>query len=1078
MKLHLRQFLFASAAILLCATTLPAAAQPALSVKVNKASGQGASSPLLRKLAASPKLAGYAACVIPQAGVALAPASVNFGTVNTGSSSSPQNVSLTNTGNQVLNIASIIAATNSGLDTNSNFSRAGTCGSSLMPGTSCTIAVTFNANDSVSPITGSLKVFSNAPGSPHSVPLNALVNTVPVPKPIIAISPAGTTNFSARNIGSTSPATTFTVSNSGTAGLVISSVYEESADFAVVSDGCGGTTVAPAGTCQFGVTFTPNAIGVKEHSITVVHNAAPFSTSTSRTVTGLGLNPSGLLVADPSSVYVDVEANTTSDPFDVTVKNLGATAVNIAEVEIGSGGSTFIITGQNCIGPLAPLAVCTVTMTASVSGPDGYSGNLEIRNNLEALVLDVPLYANAFTPPPSLSLSPSSEDFGIVDVGSTSAIRNFTVTNSSSTETYEISFGSYYGESYFYFYETPTSGTPCGAAISPLSSCTIGVSFSPQSEGYAEDYLVVEDLGSGTQYYSYVQGEGHEPGPRVEGSPTYRAFGAQVIGSTTTQTFTITNVGTSGPLTTLDISGVSVSGASVFSVTTDCNGASLAPSASCTATVTFQPTGTESYYADLIVFSNALNTGEYYMSMDGEGVAGPTPSVDYLPMSLSFTAQPLCSTSAGKTVSLANTGSAPLTISSIVSSGEFTVTHDCPVSPSTMAPNSCCTMAVTYTPQSMGSGEGSLQVYHDAGGETTIPLNGVSDGAKVCVNPVQLIFPDQIDGTVSAPLNVAITNPAGSPPVNVNNITTTGNFRVVPSAAPPMEGSPAPKSKLAKAAALPPSCVGTIGPGTTCSLPVTFEPTGGPGPRTGMLSIITAIGTPKLVPLSGNALPSTVPGISFSADSVTFPGQIINTTSTVQTVSITSSGTEALLISGVSASGPFAATSNCPASLAVGATCQMQITFTPTAVGVATGAVTVATNIADSVSRVVLSGEGLPLPAPILHLSANGISYGTLAPGAQSVIGIVVSNRGNAPLLIQGMTISGPFELINRCPASLAAGGSCTVDARYRAQGLGGQAGALTILTNDSRGPANISLTGKTCLLFSPRAARFGLPAC
>ncbi len=78
------------------------------------------------------------------------------------------------------------------------------------------------------------------------------------------------------------------------------------------------------------------------------------------------------------------------------------------------------------------------------------------------------------------------------------------------------------------------------------------------------------------------------------------------------------------------------------------------------------------------------------------------PGVSVLPAGLSFDAQPVGTSSATQTVTLLDVGSAPLSISSIVTSGDFSQTNNCgngiPVS-------SSCAITVTFTPIATVSGQ-------------------------------------------------------------------------------------------------------------------------------------------------------------------------------------------------------------------------------------------------------------------------------------------------------------------------------------------------------------------------------------
>jgi hypothetical protein len=120
-----------------------------------------------------------------QPGVTLSPGSLTFPKQSINSTSSPLPVTLTNSGNQTLSIASIVAS--------GPFSQVNTCGSSLGAALSCTINVVFQPT-SEGPFTGSITITDNAPGSPHVVALSGQAFGMPrISATIAGQSQSGTT---------------------------------------------------------------------------------------------------------------------------------------------------------------------------------------------------------------------------------------------------------------------------------------------------------------------------------------------------------------------------------------------------------------------------------------------------------------------------------------------------------------------------------------------------------------------------------------------------------------------------------------------------------------------------------------------------------------------------------------------------------------------------------------------------------------------------------------------------------------------------------------------------------------------
>jgi hypothetical protein len=98
--------------------------------------------------------------------VTLSPTSLNLRKQNVGTTSSPQNVTLTNSGTGNLSITGITITGNNASD----FGQTNNCGTSVAAGTSCTISVTF-APSAKGPRTAAVTITDNASNSPQSVTL-------------------------------------------------------------------------------------------------------------------------------------------------------------------------------------------------------------------------------------------------------------------------------------------------------------------------------------------------------------------------------------------------------------------------------------------------------------------------------------------------------------------------------------------------------------------------------------------------------------------------------------------------------------------------------------------------------------------------------------------------------------------------------------------------------------------------------------------------------------------------------------------------------------------------------------------
>src|SRR6202012_773304 len=103
-----------------------------------------------------------------------------------------------------------------------------------------------------------------------------------------------------------------------------------------------------------------------------------------------------------------------------------------------------------------------------------------------------------------------------------------------------------------------------------------------------------------------------------------------------------------------------------------------------------------------------------------------------------------------------------------------------------------------------------------------------------------------------------------------------------------------------------------------------------------------------------------------------FGPQVTGTTSAAQSVTVANPTSAAAAVSSISASGPFAQTNNCGSSIAGNGSCTVNVTFSPTATGSATGSVTI--NAGGVPSTVSLSGTGTA-PGPVLSAAPASLSF-------------------------------------------------------------------------------------------------------
>ena len=98
--------------------------------------------------------------------------------------------------------------------------------------------------------------------------------------------------------------------------------------------------------------------------------------------------------------------------------------------------------------------------------------------------------------------------------------------------------------------------------------------------------------------------------------------------------------------------------------------------------------------------------------------------------------------------------------------------------------------------------------------------------------------------------------------------------------------------------------------------------------------------------------------VAFYPAVLTFPPQLVGTTSSPKTVRFSNVGILPITISSVGVSGYFAGTNDCPSTLAVGSSCTVTLTFTPGFVGLTGGFVVVTDDALGIVQTTSLQGRG------------------------------------------------------------------------------------------------------------------------
>jgi hypothetical protein len=231
--------------------------------------------------------------------------------------------------------------------------------------------------------------------------------------------------------------------------------------------------------------------------------------------------------------------------------------------------------------------------------------------------------------------------------------------------------------------------------------------------------------------------------------------------------------------------------------------------------------------------------------VSGNWASAADPLVSLSVYRLTFGAQAQGTSSPDQLVQLTNNGQGELTITGVSiigeSSGDFTQTNDCPVSPATMASNGHCDIHVVFHPASdNGAAAATLSISDNASGSPqSVVLAGTVSAATPMVRlaPPALAFGNQVVNTLSAAAVIVLTN-IGSTGLHINSAISlsgpaNGEFRLRAM----RNGCPADQGELA--------------PGASCTMGVIFAPAS-TGPKSAQVTVVDdASGSPHVASLSG-----------------------------------------------------------------------------------------------------------------------------------------------------------------------------------------------------------------------------------
>ncbi len=268
--------------------------------------------------------------------------------------------------------------------------------------------------------------------------------------------------------------------------------------------------------------------------------------------------------------------------------------------------------------------------------------------------------------------------------------------------------------------------------------------------------------------------------------------------------------------------------------------------------------------------------------------------------------------SASRAMTVTNIGNRPMTVAAPSALGTgFSATSTCSAGP--VAVGAACTVTVGYATSAANANANATltMVANTPTGAISVPLHATTlPVASVAGGP--LAFGDNKVGSTSGPRAVTLTN-TGVVPMTVGATAT---------ATAPFTASQ--------------DCGVSLASGASCTVSAAYT-AAARGAQSGILTIAHpgASAGSASVALAGSG---TTPNATLSRASVEFGDVRPRTTSLRKTVLLRNTGDAVMAVGAASATGLFAvAGSDCPATLATAAFCNVAVTFRPAALGDAVG---------------------------------------------------------------------------------------------------------------------------------------------
>ncbi len=320
-----------------------------------------------------------------------------------------------------------------------------------------------------------------------------------------------------------------------------------------------------------------------------------------------------------------------------------------------------------------------------------------------------------------------------------------------------------------------------GNALAALASCTINVTFTPSTTAAESATLNIADSDASSPQTVTLTGTGTAPPAGVSLTPTSLNFGSLTVGTPSLpQAVTLSN----NSAVALSNIVVSITGANAadFGFTTTCPaspGTVAASGGTCGITITFTPSLAGAESATLSVTDSDASSPQT-AALSGTGTA-PAGSVSVAPTTIAFGTVNINSTSPVQKVTLTNSKTTTLTITSVGVAGanasDFAAGSACGTS---LGASSSCLISVTFTPTIVGAESATLSIVDsDSTSPQTVALSGTGAAALPDFTISALPTSATVGTHGSVMTVITVTSVAGyTSPVTLSGVSLPGDSTI------------------------------------------------------------------------------------------------------------------------------------------------------------------------------------------------------------------------------------------------------------------------------------------------------------